>query len=88
MTIVSAIAIYILIWWVTLFAVLPIGVRAQHDDEDGVIQGTASSAPVTPKLGFKLGLTTAISLVIFSGLSVAYQQGMISIDSIPFLPTF
>jgi predicted secreted protein len=29
----TAVAIYFLIWWITLFAVLPFGVRAQHEGE-------------------------------------------------------
>ena len=44
-----AIAIYIVIWWTVLFAVLPIGVRTQG--EDGVVvPGTPASAPTAPRL--------------------------------------
>ena len=32
MAIATAIAIYFLIWWIVLFAVLPWGVRAQGED--------------------------------------------------------
>ena len=30
----TAIAIYFVVWWVVLFAVLPFGMRAQEDDKD------------------------------------------------------
>ena len=40
-----AIAIYFLIWWITLFAVLPFGVRSQHEGED-FAQGTDPGAPI------------------------------------------
>ena len=44
-----AIAIYLIIWWTVLFAVLPIGVRTQG--EDGVVvPGTPESAPTAPRL--------------------------------------
>jgi len=33
MAIATAIAIYFLIWWIVLFAVLPWGVRAQGENE-------------------------------------------------------
>ena len=49
MSITLAIAVYFVIWWTVLFAVLPIGVRTQG--EDGVIvPGTPESAPTAPRL--------------------------------------
>ena len=59
-----AIAIYFIIWWTVLFAVLPIGVRTQG--EDGVVvPGTPASAPTAPRLLRVAVITTAISTVLF-----------------------
>ena len=44
MTIGSLIAIYFVIWWTTLFAVLPFGVRSQAEMGD-VSPGTDRGAP-------------------------------------------
>ena len=44
-----AIAIYVLIWWVVLFAVLPLGVRTQGEDGT-VVPGTPESAPTRAAL--------------------------------------
>ena len=41
---VMAVAIYIFIWWIVLFAVLPFGVRTQ-DEAGSVVPGTPGSAP-------------------------------------------
>ncbi|RKF06346.1 DUF1467 family protein [Oceaniradius stylonematis] len=61
----SAVAIFFIIWWVTLFAVLPIGVRSQA--EAGHVEpGTEAGAPVAPRIGFKLLLTTAIAIAVFA----------------------
>ncbi|MEL6921739.1 MAG: DUF1467 family protein [Pseudomonadota bacterium] len=60
----SAFAIFFIIWWTTLFAVLPIGVRSQAEDSD-VVLGTEAGAPSNPNLRFKVLLTTLISLVVF-----------------------
>ncbi|MEO0544244.1 MAG: DUF1467 family protein [Pseudomonadota bacterium] len=60
----SAFAIYFIIWWVTLFTVLPLGVRSQAEESD-VILGTEKGAPTNPRLGFKLLLTTGIALLVF-----------------------
>ncbi len=41
---VSAFAVYFIIWWITLFAVLPIGMRTQAE-ENVVVPGSVESAP-------------------------------------------
>lgn len=44
-------AVYFIIWWMTLFAVLPIGLRTQADDND-VVLGTVPSAPTRFRAAF------------------------------------
>lgn len=88
MSVVSAIAIYFLIWWLCLFAVLPFGVKAQDEIEGEVVPGTPTSAPDRPMIIRKMLVTTAISAVIFALLAAVYQSGAVSLDSIPFLPKF
>jgi predicted secreted protein len=34
MPVATALAIFFLIWWVALFAVLPWGIKSQHEGED------------------------------------------------------
>ena len=64
MNVTLGIAIYFVIWWTVLFAVLPIGVRTQG--EDGVIvPGTPESAPSAPRLLRVVLLTTAITTLLF-----------------------
>ena len=64
MSITLAIAVYVVIWWTVLFAVLPIGVRTQG--EDGVVvPGTPASAPTAPRLLRVVVITTVISTVLF-----------------------
>jgi predicted secreted protein len=57
----SQAAIFLLIWFVILFAVLPWGVRQQTDTEPGHDPG----APVHPHLGRKAAITTVISLLLW-----------------------
>ena len=64
-----AVAIYFVMWWIVLFAVLPFGVRSQ--DEGGVVvPGTDSGAPVAPLILRKAVWTTGISAVLFIGLMI------------------
>ena len=60
-----SLALYFIIWWTVLFAVLPFGVRTQ--DEDGVVvPGTPGSAPTKPRFQMVLAVTTAASTVVFA----------------------
>ena len=64
-----SIAAYFTIWWVTLFAVLPFGVRNAH--EAGLVDGPKGAdpgAPVLPHLGKKALWTTLIAAVVFAAL--------------------
>ena len=76
-----AIAIYFIIWWTVLFAVLPIGVRTQG--EDGVIvPGTPESAPAAPRLLRVVLLTTVISALVFAALWALIRYGIVDLNTL------
>lgn len=52
---------YIVLWWLALFAVLPLKVKVP----DEVPPGHATSAPENPHLLFKAGLTSLIAAVLW-----------------------
>jgi predicted secreted protein len=68
------VAIYVVIWWTVLFAVLPLGVRTQGE-EGKVVPGTPASAPVSPRLPRVLALTTLLSAVLFAAFLLAIRYG-------------
>ena len=70
-----AIASYLTIWWVVLFAILPFGVRSQHEAGE-IAHGTDPGAPVAPRLIAKALWTTLVSSIVFAGLW-AYVAGWI-----------
>ena len=74
-------AIYFIIWWVTLFAVLPWGIRSQHEDDEQT-PGTDPGAPVVANLGRKLIWTTLIATVIFVLFYWAYVTRIVSLDDL------
>ena len=71
MTLVSGIATYAIIWWLTLFVVLPFGIVTQEEVGD-IEEGSAPSAPVRPQIVRKLLITTAASAVVFAGVFLAF----------------
>ena len=83
----TALAIYFVIWWVTLFLTLPIGVRSQHEDGGGP-PGTDPGAPILARMGRKLIWTTIISAAIFGAGIWAQRAGYLSIDRLSKLMGF
>ena len=75
----TAIAIYFIIWWVVLFAVLPWGVRNQEETGD-VSPGTDPGAPAVHKVWMKLVWTTVIATVVFGILAAIYKLRLIPYD--------
>ncbi len=61
---VMATAIYIFIWWIVLFAVLPFGVHTQ-DEAGSVVPGTPGSAPAKPRILRIFVINTLVASVVF-----------------------
>ncbi|HEY4405266.1 MAG TPA: DUF1467 family protein [Xanthobacteraceae bacterium] len=81
MSIFTALAIYFVIWWIVLFAVLPWGVHSQHEAGE-MAPGTDPGAPVLPKLRSKLVWTTLVSTVVFAAWFVVYFYRLITLDQL------
>ena len=80
MAVSTGIAIYFLIWWLTLFAVLPWGVSAQG--EDGAAPGTDPGAPRVPHLRAKLLWTTVVASAIFAVFAYVYTNRLLTLDDL------
>ena len=79
MAVATVIAIYFIIWWVVLFAVLPWGVHSQHERGE-VAPGTEPGAPAVHRVWHKLVWTTVIAGVVFGILVAVYQAGLIPFE--------
>jgi len=82
-----SLALFFVIWWTVLFAVLPVGVKSQYEAGD-VVPGSEGAAPHRPMLLKKAMVTTLVALVVFGIVHLAIAAHMVPLDSIPFLPTF
>jgi predicted secreted protein len=61
MTWVTGVMVYVVLWWLVLFTVLPLRVEVP----DRVPVGQATSAPANPRLLWKAGLTRLIAAVLW-----------------------
>ncbi|MGE3710258.1 MAG: DUF1467 family protein [Hyphomicrobiaceae bacterium] len=71
------IALYFLIWWTLLFAVLPFGVRTQGEAGE-VVPGTPASAPIKVRVLRIIGVNTVISAVVLGAVVLAADQGWLA----------
>jgi predicted secreted protein len=79
MSVTTAIAIYFLIWWLVLFAVLPWGIRSQVEHGE-ISPGSDPGAPALPRLWLKLLWTTLVSGLVFGLLYVAYVNRLATLE--------
>jgi predicted secreted protein len=88
MTIAFAASMYLVIWWIVLFAMLPIGVRTSEEEGEEKVPGAAESAPHLPNLLPKMVATTVVSSIVFAVLYVIIVHHVIMLDDIPFFPRY
>lgn len=71
----TGIMVFVVTWWIVIFAVLPWG---NNDPPEVVEQGHATSAPAKPKLLLKFLVTTVVTVVIWIAIDQAVRHGLIS----------
>jgi predicted secreted protein len=75
MTWLAAGVIFVIVWWLVLFMVLPFGARPPDEVEPGM----APSAPARPRMGLKIAITTAIALALTALILWLLQSGLIQL---------
>lgn len=74
----TGVIVYVLIWWVVLFTVLPWRNQPPKNPQTG----TAASAPNKPNLGIKFVATTVISAFVWVVVYLMIDQGIIDYRAI------
>ncbi|MCY4459753.1 MAG: DUF1467 family protein [Albidovulum sp.] len=83
MSVVSALVLYAVIWFLCLFVALPMNIRSQEEEGD-VAPGTPASAPSNPKLKVKAKWATISAALIWIPLSLAIEFRLITIEDIDY----
>jgi predicted secreted protein len=83
-TIFSIFAIYMVVWWTVLFAVLPLGVTTYAEAGIEVKDGGDPGAPVDPKLKKKFFTTTWVSAIVFA---IGYAVWFFHLIKLPSFPS-
>lgn len=81
MNLTGGIVLYAVLWFLTLFVVVPIGQKSQADTGE-IVPGTPAGAPANLPVKRKLILTTIISTVIWAGIAWVIFSGVISREAL------
>jgi len=81
MTITAAIVVYAVLWFLTLFVILPIRVRTQGEAGE-VTPGTPASAWADPRLRRKFLWTTAIATLLWAAIIATILWGGLTLDDL------
>jgi len=81
----SILAIYILFWTISLFLVLPFGVRTSEEAGAAVAPGHADSAPHVFSFGRAALRATIVASVLFALFYANYRAGWVTTDDLDWL---
>lgn len=73
----TGIATFMILWWLSLFIVLPIGVRGQAEDND-IAHGTEPGAPTRPDMLKKVIWTTVMAAIFFLLVVLIVESGWLT----------
>lgn len=59
------IAIYLIVWWLAFFTMLPLGAQSLHEADEQAVAGVERGAPKSHKLGLKAALATGIAAIVW-----------------------
>ena len=65
MSITGSLIIFVLIWWIIFFSLLPIDVDRKHRQ---LVEGVDKGSPENPRIIKKIFYTTIITSIIFVGI--------------------
>jgi len=79
----TSIAVYLVIWWTALFAILPLGNKTYAELGEEVPGGGDPGAPVNPNLKRKFLLTTVVAAIVFAVFWLVVHFGLIELPRLP-----
>lgn len=83
----TSLVLLAVVWFMTLFIVLPLRMKTQGDTGD-IVPGTPSSAPDNIQMKKKFLLTTFVAVPIWAALVAVILSGWITVDSFDLFTRF
>ena len=75
----GSIIIYVMIWWIVFFSILPVGIQSNKEIFKDRIEGIDPGAPKNPKIGKKFLITTIITSILFIVIYYLVNNGFFNL---------
>mgnify|MGYP006106597681 FL=1 len=75
----GSLIVYISIWWIVFFSILPIGIRSQNAKFTDNLNGNDRGAPKNPQIGKRFLITTFITSIIFLVIYYLVSQNYLNL---------
>ncbi len=79
MSIPLAIAIYLILWWLAFFTLLPVGAQSLHEADEAAVPGVERGAPKSHNLGMKALAAAVIAAVLWLGVAWAISRDLFDV---------
>ena len=79
MGITGSIIVYVLIWWIGFFSLLPVGIQSKKEKFIEKIEGIDPGAPNNPKIAKKFLITTIITSIIFIVIYYLVESNLLNL---------
>ena len=76
MSITGSLIIFVLIWWIIFFSLLPIDVDRKHKE---MVEGVDKGSPENPKIIKKIIYTTIITSIVFIGIFILVKYDYLNL---------
>ena len=75
MGITGSLIIFVLIWWIVFFSILPVGIRSEKKIFKESLKGNDIGAPKNPNIAKKFILTTLITTILYLAIYYVVKNG-------------
>ena len=75
----GSIIIYVMIWWIVFFSILPVGIQSNKEIFKDRIEGIDPGAPKNPKIAKKFLITTIITSILFIMIYYLVNNGFLNL---------
>jgi predicted secreted protein len=79
MTLFLGVAIYVILWWLAFFVMLPMGAQSLHEADEASVPGVERGAPKSHNLGKKTLWATGIAAVVWLGVAYAVSVDLFGV---------
>jgi predicted secreted protein len=73
------IAIYVILWWLAFFTMLPLGAQSLHEADEQAAPGVERGAPRAHRLRLKALLAAAIAAIAWLGVAWAISVDLFNV---------